>query len=195
MAVNQPSTAHTPHTPSTAGNKSHLFPVRVGLRQCCPLSPFLFIIFMDRISRRSQGVEGVRFGDLRIGSLLFADDVVLLAPSDHDLQLSLDWFAAECKTARMSMVLNRKRVESTLRVGDEILPQVEEFKYLWVLFTSEGRMEREIDRRIGAASAVMRTLHGSVVVKRELSRKPKLSIYQSIFIPALTYGHELWVVK
>ena len=34
------------------------------------------------------------------------------------------------------------------------------------LFTSEGRMEREIDRRIGAASAVMRTLNRSVVVKR-----------------------------
>ncbi|KAK0155246.1 Craniofacial development protein 2 [Merluccius polli] len=71
---------------------------------------------------------------------------------------------------------------------------VEEFKYLGVLFTSEGRMEREIDRRIGAASAVMRTLHGSVVVKRELSRKAKLSIYQSIYVPALTYGHELWVM-
>ncbi|KAK0148447.1 putative uncharacterized transposon-derived protein F52C9.6 [Merluccius polli] len=84
------------------------------------------------------------------------------------------------------MVLNRKRVECTLRVGDEILPQVEEF--------NEGRMEREIDRRIGAASAVMRTLHGSVVVKRELSRKAKLSIYQSIYVPALTYGHELWVM-
>ncbi|KAK0149597.1 Lipoma-preferred partner [Merluccius polli] len=93
-----------------------------------------------------------------------------------------------------SMVLNRKRVECTLRVGDEILPQVEVFKYLGVLFTSEGRMEREIDRRIGAASAVMRTLHGSVVVKRELSRKAKLSIYQSIYVPALTYGHELWVM-
>ncbi|KAK0156590.1 Craniofacial development protein 2 [Merluccius polli] len=86
------------------------------------------------------------------------------------------------------------RVECTLRVGDEILPQVEEFKYLGVLFTSEGRMEREIDRRIGAASAVMRTLHGSVVVKRELSQKAKLSIYQSIYVPALTYGHELWVM-
>ncbi|KAK0144623.1 Proteasome activator complex subunit 1 [Merluccius polli] len=55
-------------------------------------------------------------------------------------------------------------------------------------------MERETDRRIGAASAVMRTLHGSVVVKRELSRKAKLSIYQSIYVPALTYGHELWVM-
>ncbi|KAK0134372.1 Craniofacial development protein 2 [Merluccius polli] len=93
-----------------------------------------------------------------------------------------------------SMVLNLKRVECTLRVGDEILPQVEEFKYLGVLFMSEERMEREIDRRIGAASAVMRTLHGSVVVKRELSRKANLSIYQSIYVPALTYGHELWVM-
>ncbi|KAK0134423.1 hypothetical protein N1851_030009 [Merluccius polli] len=55
-------------------------------------------------------------------------------------------------------------------------------------------MEREIDRRIGAASAVMRTLHVFVVVKRELSRKAKLSIYQSIYVPALTYGHELWVM-
>ncbi|KAK0154053.1 Craniofacial development protein 2 [Merluccius polli] len=121
---------------------------------------------------------------------------------DRDLQLSLDRFAAECEAVGMristskskSMVLNRKRVECTLRVGDEILPLVEEFKYLGVLFTSEGRMEREIDRRIGAASAVMRTLHGSVVVKRELSRKAKLSIYQSIYVPALTYGHELWVM-
>ncbi|KAI3351213.1 hypothetical protein L3Q82_005770 [Scortum barcoo] len=51
------------------------------------------------------------------------------------------------------MVLDRKRVACPLRVGGEVLPQVEEFKYLGVLFTSEGKMEREIDRRIGAASA------------------------------------------
>ena len=49
------------------------------------------------------------------------------------------------------------------------LSQVEEFKYLGVLFTSEGRMEREIDGRIGAASAVLWALHRPVVVKKELS--------------------------
>ena len=85
-------------------------------------------------------------------------------------------------------------MECSLRVGNEILPQVEEFKYLGVLFTSEGRMELEIDGRIGAASAVLRALHRPVVVKKELSQKAKLSIYRSIYVPTLTYGHELWVV-
>ncbi|KAK3556314.1 hypothetical protein QTP70_007118 [Hemibagrus guttatus] len=157
---------------------------------------------MGRISRRSQGLEGVRFGDHRISSLIFADDVVLLAPSSLDLQHALGHFAAECEVAGMrvstskseAMVLDQKKVACTLQVGGEVLPQVEEFKYLGVLFTSEGRMDCEIDRRIGAAAAVMRSMYWSVVVKKELSRKAKLSIYQSIYVPTLTYGHELWVM-
>ncbi|KAK3520692.1 hypothetical protein QTP70_030558, partial [Hemibagrus guttatus] len=185
-----------------ASCKSDLFPVHVGLRQGCPLSPVLFIVFMDRISRRSQGLEGVQFGDHRISSLIFADDVVLLAPSSLDLQHALGRFAAECEAAGMrvstskseAMVLDRKKVACTPQVGGEVLPQVEEFKYLGILFTSEGRMDREIDRRIGAAAAVMRSMYRSVVVKKELSRKAKLSIYQSIYVPTLTYGHELWVM-
>uniref|UniRef100_A0A672GTN4 Reverse transcriptase domain-containing protein n=4 Tax=Salarias fasciatus TaxID=181472 RepID=A0A672GTN4_SALFA len=185
-----------------AGSKSDLFPVHVGLRQGCPLSPVLFIIFMDRISRCSQGPEGFRFGNHRISSLLFADDVVLLASSNPDLQHALGRFAAECEAAGMristskseAMVLDRRKVACPLQVGGETLAQVEEFKYLGVLFTSGGRMEREIDRRIGAAAAVMRSLYRSVVVKKELSRKAKLSIYRSIYVPTLTYGHELWVM-
>ncbi|TWW81724.1 hypothetical protein D4764_01G0015390 [Takifugu flavidus] len=55
-------------------------------------------------------------------------------------------------------------------------------------------MEPEIDRRIGAASAVMRALNRSVLVKKELSRKAKLSIYRSIYVPVLTYGHQCWVM-
>ncbi|KAK3571605.1 hypothetical protein QTP86_015340 [Hemibagrus guttatus] len=120
----------------------------------------------------------------------------------EDSEHALGHFAAECKAAGMrvstskseAMVLDRKKVACTLQVGGEVLPQVEEFKYLGVLFTSEVRIDREIDRRIGAAAAVMRSMYRSVVVKKELSRKAKLSIYQSIYVPTLTYGHELWVM-
>ncbi|KAK3546694.1 hypothetical protein QTP70_031760, partial [Hemibagrus guttatus] len=81
-----------------------------------------------------------------------------------------------------------------LQVGGEFLPQVEEFKYHGVMFMREGRMDRKLDRRIGAAAAVMRSMHRSVVVKKELSRKAKLSIYQSIYVPTLSYSRELWVM-
>ncbi|KAL0186471.1 hypothetical protein M9458_018141, partial [Cirrhinus mrigala] len=122
-----------------------------------------------------------------ISSLLFADNVVLLASSNQDLQRALGRFAAQCEAAGMGIsTSNRKRVACPLQVGGESLPQVEEF--------NEGRMEREIDRRIGATSAVMRSLYRSVVVKKELSCKAKLSIYRSIYVPTLTYGHELWVM-
>ena len=83
-----------------AGSKSDPFPVSVGLPQGCPLSQVLFIIFMDRISRHSHVVEGIRFGDLRIPSLLFADDVVLLASSSSDLQFSLGRFLGRVRSGR-----------------------------------------------------------------------------------------------
>ncbi|KAF7644351.1 hypothetical protein LDENG_00223640 [Lucifuga dentata] len=156
---------------------------------------------MDRISRHSQGSEGVQFGDLRIASLLFADDVVLLALSDCDLQRALGRFEAECEATGMristskpeTMVLCWTKVDCSLQVRGESLPQTEEFKYLGVLFMSGGKMEHKIDRRIGAASEVLRKLYWTVMVKRELSQKARLSIYQSVYIPILTYGHELWV--
>jgi len=99
-----------------------------------------------------------------------------------------------------AMVLCRKTVECSLRVGSKLLSQAKDFKYLRVLFRNEGKMEME--RRIGAASAVIRALYRSILMKRELSRKAKrelsrkakLSIYWSIYVPTLTYGHKLWVV-
>ena len=133
----------------------------VGLCQGCTLPPILFVIFMDRISRHNHGGEGLQFGGLRIASLLFADDVVLMAPSASDLQHSLDWFAADCKAAGMristskseAMVLSRKPMDCPLRVGNEFLPQVTEFKYLEILFSSEGTRECEMGRRIRAGKA------------------------------------------
>ncbi|KAI3369560.1 hypothetical protein L3Q82_007769 [Scortum barcoo] len=176
-----------------AGSKSDLFPVHVGLRQGCPLSPVLFIIFMDRISRRSQGPEGVRFGNHRISSLLFADDVVLLASSSQDLQHVLERFAAECEAAGMRISTSGKGWRALSGWSGEVLPQVEEFKYLGVLFTSEGKMEREIDRRIGLQCSVRSYAVGKNVhrdrreVKKELSRKAKGSRFtgQSTLPPHL----------
>ena len=79
-----------------ASSTTESFLVRVGFHQGCSLSPILFITFMDRISRHSQGVKEDQFGNLRIRSLHFVNELVLLAPSVCDLQLSLNRFIVEC---------------------------------------------------------------------------------------------------
>ncbi len=76
--------------------------------------------------------------------------------------VSLDWFTTECEAAGMristsksdAMVLRGKPVDCQLREGNESLPEGKEFKYLGVLFTSEGAIEQEVGRRICAARAV-----------------------------------------
>ena len=91
--------------------------------------------------------------------------------------------------------LSRNPDQCVLKVNGATLKQVEKFKYLGVAFTSDGRQDEELDTRIGKARAVMRALHDSVVMKRELSKKAKLSIFKAVFIPILTYGHESWVMN
>jgi len=68
------------------------------------------------------------------------------------------WFAAKCESESVPPNLTPWFSVGWLahfQVGREFLVQVEEFKNLGVLLTREGRMEQEIGRRIGAASAVI----------------------------------------
>lgn len=59
-----------------------------------------------------------------------------------------------------------------------------------ILLTRENKVEWKIYTWIG----VVWTLLWSFVVKWEVSIKVKFLIYQLIYVPILTYGHEVWVV-
>lgn len=43
-------------------------------------------------------------------------------------------------------------MDCPLQFGEDLLPQLEGFKYLWILFTSERKMEWEINRWMGVTS-------------------------------------------
>jgi len=47
-----------------------------------------------------------------------------------------------------------------LQVSGSTLQQMEKFKYLGVVFTSDGRWSEEIDTRIGKATAYLRRYEG-----------------------------------
>ncbi|KAI3353494.1 hypothetical protein L3Q82_019285 [Scortum barcoo] len=93
------------------------------------------------------------------------NDVVLLASSSQDLQHVLERFAAECEAAGMRISTSKSEA----------------------MVLDRKRVVCPLRR-----PHVMRSVYQTVVVKKELSRKAKLSIYRSIYVPTLTYGHELW---
>ena len=126
-----------------------------------------------------------------------------LDSTQNGLQQALDRFSDACSVAGMkisstkteTMCLSRQPKQCSLQIDGVPLKQSEKFKYLGVSFTSDGRQNSELDIRIGKASAVMRQLHRSVVLKRELCTKAKLSIFRSVYVPILTYGHECWFMN
>ena len=70
--------------------KTKWFEVEVGLRQGCILSPVLFSIFIDGLAEEVKKVGGVKYGEMVVSLLLFADDFVLIAEDQRMLQRMLD---------------------------------------------------------------------------------------------------------
>ena len=65
------------------GVESELFGVHRGVRQGCALSPWLYNVFMDKVTReaRRQFRSEVKLSTGGVGVLLFADDMVVMAES------------------------------------------------------------------------------------------------------------------
>ena len=75
------------------------------------------------------------------------------------------------------------------------MKQLEKFEYPTAVFMSDVRQDEELDTRICKASAVMRALYYSVVMKRELLKKGKALNFQNSFCShSQLYGHESWVM-
>ena len=121
--------------------------------------------------RRCGDLNCIKIGNVNISHLLFANDLVLFGSSQEDLQASLDKFASACVEAKMIintsktevMVLTRQATECHVQVCAAQLRQVNEFKYLGVMFSSDGRQDKEIDRRISQTGAAASQLWNTVM--------------------------------
>ena len=103
---------------------------------------------------------------------------------------ALNSFADVCNTAAMKIStakievlhLSKNPDQCVVQVNGATLKQVEKFKCLGLAFTSDGRQDKGLDTRIDKARTVMRALHYSVVVKRELSKKRQSSQFSKQFL-------------
>ena len=181
------------------------FDMRQGVRQGCPLSPWLFNVFLDMVAweARAQFKGGVCLDNCTLQLLMFADDTVLLAETEEDLQQNVREFSEAVKRHRLAMntektttmVFSRKKVDCNVEVDGQKLENVMEQTYLGVILSEDGRMECELEKRIGAALSAAGAVRSQVLESRDLSKSAKMLVYKTMIEPTLTYGAESWVLK
>jgi hypothetical protein len=87
------------------------FNVNTGVKQGCNLSPTLFSIFINDLANEINALQcGVCVDESVVSILLYADDIVLLAPDEHSLQLMLDCVNTWCLKWRLLVNKDKTKV-------------------------------------------------------------------------------------
>ena len=132
------------------GKESRYVKMGRGLLQGSLLSPLLFNVFIDDLPKalRSKN-KGVNIGDTKINSLIYADDIVLIAKTQAGLQKCLKAcerhshrnkyaFAPEkCEVIAPAFQIGTEAISSTTLENTE-LKYTDTFNYLGVPITAKG---------------------------------------------------------
>ena len=190
-----------------AGQTTNKFKIEKGVRQGCILSPLLFIVMMNSVSTKLKGMKPLKVGmwklrPVQLKMLSFADDLVIFAETEKDLQKNVNMLNRELKKKGLkindkktkTMVVSREPTKHEIKLDGEILEQVDSYKYLGVMISSNCSLKDEINQRIGKATKVYGQLGQAFIGKKELTTKTKKSIFNAIYCPILIYGSESWTL-
>ena len=189
--------------------------MKVGLRQGCVMSLWLFNVFMDSVIRGMNSVgKGVELvdqeGRWEVSVLLFADDAVLISNSGEKVEELANEFGRMCNmkglkiNAGKSKVLwvkndmreelDREREWPGVQIGEERLENVSVVRYLGMDIGARGGMEEEIIHRMTEG---MKALGGlkEIWKKGRLSREVKVKMLDVICVLSVLYGCETWLLN
>ena len=187
------------------GRFSEGFYVNKGLKQGCCLSPTLFKVFLEQVlkewKRKCAGM-GVPLDEIgTLFTLCFADDQVVVAQDAEDAEYMARKLVVEYR--KWGLEVSIRKTEKLTVGGDQQSIELEDgqkirgceqYKYLGVRLTSDGKMDQAIkDRNLQGRKAI-RMMNG-ILWDQTISKVNKKRIYNSIIKSILTYGSEVWQLK
>ncbi|GJU40600.1 putative pre-mRNA-processing factor 6-like [Tanacetum coccineum] len=181
----------------TPTGNTEYFPVDVGLHQGSAISPYLFALILDELTKGIQ--ESIPW------CLIFADDIVLISETLEGLNGRLEQWrkALEDNGLRVSREKtkylrcnfsrneNDRNEEEEIRIGEHILEPKESFRYLGSVIHKSGRIEDDVTHRIQVGWLKWRAATG-ILCDKKVPLKLKGKFYRVAIRPAMLYGSECW---
>lgn len=192
----------------TEEGRSEFFSVHAGVRQGENLSPLLFAIYVNDLESflERNGCQHIPVGKypdlcvmLKVLVLLYADDTVLLSSSAAGLQKCLDALAEYCYRWKLKVnvektkviVIGKRKVNHQFTYEREILETVDQFKYLGVVFSNNGKYTKCIKHLYAQGLKAMY----SIIRKGRLLHLPvdvMLHLFDVTVVPIILYTCEVW---
>lgn len=154
---------------------------------------------MDQIVESVNEVDaGFKMNNRRLRILCYADDAVLLAESEDDLQRLLYRFNLTAKRLNMqissektqAMVISKDPIRCKLVVDECIVDQVMNFNYLGVQASSSRNTVNEVDNQIRKAVRISGYLRDIIWRNKYMTAESKIRIYKTCVRPIMTYAAE-----
>ncbi len=189
-----------------SGQESDMHVQHFGISQGCLLSPFLFIIVMTILMEDARDIMRDIHGDILDNTipfhdLLYADDTLLIDATNSSLQQYMEIVEELGRT--YGLKLNWKKVEvlparceaQIYNSEGGIIGEKDSFVYLGAMICNDGKIDAEINRRLGMATADFKCLR-RIWNHTYLSCKAKFNIYMACIVSKLMYGLQTsWLSK
>ena len=183
--------------------RTESFAINQGVRQGCPLSPLLFNIFLADLAKSLKSLDDkLAIQEDGINSLFWADDIVLLAKNEENLNEMINLVAVYCEGNTLTinckktkcMIFNKtgRHFRQKFFLNGTELENVREYKYLGFIVTPSGEI------RSGLKDLRDRGLKAFYSLKNKMGESFKrnvlisLNLFDSLIKPILLYASDFW---
>ena len=152
---------------------------------------------------RNAGLEeaqaGVKIARRNINNLRYADDTILMAESEEELESFLMKGKEESEKVGLKLNIQKTKIMASgpitsWEIDGETVGTVSDFIFGGSKITADGAYSHEIKRRLLLGRKVM-TNPDSILKSRDITLPTKVRLVKAMVFPFVMYGCESWTVK
>ena len=186
------------------GLLSGWFNVEQGVKQGCLISPLLFNLYINDLADGLNSLsKGVQIGESRVSLLMYADDIVILAENELDLNLLLNKLHEWCTFWRLSVSelkskvvhyrpISVPRTKEIFRCGNFQLDIVSDYRYLGFVINENLDYSEGIKVIVDSASRSFGAIVSKCKAKGGMPLNVFSKLYDSLVWPIIDYSSSVW---